>query len=79
MDQLIEPKDLIKELETRLREIKSEIIPEIQPLRHFLEIKQEGGKPSSYFITMPAYVPSIKCFGVKLLTLFPGIFAIKYS
>ena len=71
--KLFKPIELINELETRLREIKSDILPEIQPLRHFIEIKQDGGEPSNFFISMSAYVSSLKCFGSKLLTLYPGI------
>ena len=78
IDKLIQPIELVDKLESVLREL--EITGDIQPLRHSLEIPQPPGVPNGYFLTMPAYVPPLKCFGVKILTLYPSeLIANSYS
>ena len=79
IDKLIQPIELVDKLENVLRELEG-VTADIQPLRHFLEIKQPPGQPTGYFATMPANVPPLKCFGVKILTLFPGeLYANSYT
>ncbi|KAI6656604.1 hypothetical protein LOD99_1399 [Oopsacas minuta] len=72
-EKLIKPKELISTLEGVLGSLDGKITPDIQPLRHFMEITRETG-PSGYFASMPAHIPSLKCFGVKILTLYPSKF-----
>ena len=77
VDKLIQPIELVERLESVLGEL--EITADIQPLRQFLEIPQPHNGPSGYFVTMPAHVPPLKCFGVKILTLYPGELVCTYA
>ena len=71
-DKLIIPSEMIETLETALGELDGKITTDIQPLRHFMEVQQDVYDTNGYFLCMTAQVPSLKCFGVKLLTLNPG-------
>ena len=68
-DTLIQPSEMIETLETALGELDGKITTDIQPLRHFMEVQQDVNATNSFFLCMTAQVPSLKCFGVKLLCL----------
>lgn len=71
-DKLIKPSEMIETLESSLGELDGKITTDIQPLRHFMEVQQDVNDTNGFFLCMTAQVPSLKCFGVKLLCLYPG-------